>query len=194
MPLVSPQSADLQLEEVDFWEVIVSFARVFFGILTPSLLLLLSSCTLDHLFVIITDVYMSCHVIEIELQPPLSYGFLNALAIGRVAGRAGASLPLVDEAADLIRGASRVLLAGAEAVHSGLAGNNSPLTRDREIAFVQLRGLVPSSATTTATTTTIRAVDALVSKVFDRGGAAGDRGTMTTTMVMVMMKMTATAR
>jgi len=64
------------------------------------------------------------HVIKIELQPPLRYRLLNALAVGRIAGRAGAPLALVDEAADLIRRTSRVLLAGAEAVHSGLTGNS----------------------------------------------------------------------
>jgi len=44
-------------------------------------------------------------------------------------------------------------------------------------------------------TTTIRAVGALVSKVLDRGETAGDRGTMTTMMmVTMMMTMTATTR
>lgn len=64
-------------------------------------------------------------MIEIELEPPLGDGLLDALAVGRVAGRAGTPLALVDEAADLVRRAPRVLLAGAEAVHSGLAGGES---------------------------------------------------------------------
>lgn len=63
-----------------------------------------------------------CHVItyrdiEIKLEPSLSDGLLNTLAVGRVAGQAGASLALVHEAADLIRRTPGVLLAGAEAVH-----------------------------------------------------------------------------
>jgi len=78
--------------------------------------------------VIITDVYMSGHVIEIELEPSLGDGLLNTLAVGRVAGRARASLALVDEAADLIRRAPRVLLAGAEAVHS-VPAEHSPADR-----------------------------------------------------------------
>lgn len=68
-------------------------------------------------------VYVFCichthHVIEIKLEPPLSDGFLDAFAVGRVAGRAGASLALVDEATDLVGRSPGVLLAGAEAVHS----------------------------------------------------------------------------
>lgn len=67
-------------------------------------------------------VYVFCichthHVIEIKLEPPLGDGFLDAFAVGRVAGRAGASLALVDEAADLVGRTPGVLLAGAEAVH-----------------------------------------------------------------------------
>lgn len=68
-----------------------------------------------------TSTICTHHVIEIELEPSLGDGLLNTLAVGRVAGRAGASLALVDEAADLIRRAPRVLLAGAEAVHSAPA-------------------------------------------------------------------------
>lgn len=79
------------------------------------------------------------HVIEIELEPPLGDGLLNAFAVGRVAGRAGTPLALVDEAADLVRRAPRVLLAGAEAVHSDLAGN-SPA--DRERSAVMLNAVV----------------------------------------------------
>lgn len=56
-------------------------------------------------------------MIEIKLEPPLSDGFLDTFAVGRVAGRAGASLALIDEAADLVRRPPGVLLAGAEAVH-----------------------------------------------------------------------------
>lgn len=117
MPFVPPQSTNLQLEEINLWEIVVSFTGILFGIFAPTLLLLLSPCALNHLLVIITDIYVSCHVIEIKLEPPLGDGFLDAFAVGRVAGRAGASLALVDEAADLVGRTPGVLLAGAEAVH-----------------------------------------------------------------------------
>lgn len=58
------------------------------------------------------------HVIEIELESSLSDRLLNAFTIGRVAGRARTSFTLIDKAADLIRRSARVLLTGAEAVHS----------------------------------------------------------------------------
>jgi len=71
-------------------------------------------------------------VIQVEFQPPLSDRFLYTLAVGCVAGRTGASFTLVDEAADLIRRAPRILLTGAKTVHFLLPFGNSPLDRDRD--------------------------------------------------------------
>lgn len=65
----------------------------------------------------------------------MSDGLLDALAVGRVAGRAGASLALVDEAADLVRRAPRVLLAGAEAVHSGFRWEQSSRSQSFNCVF-----------------------------------------------------------
>lgn len=59
-------------------------------------------------------------MIEIELESSLRNRLLDALAVRRIAGRAGASLALVDETADLIRRSPGVLLAGAETVHQAL--------------------------------------------------------------------------
>lgn len=56
-------------------------------------------------------------MIKIELQSPLGDGFLDAFTVRCIAGRTGTPLSLVDEATDLIGGPTRVLLAGAEAVH-----------------------------------------------------------------------------
>lgn len=60
------------------------------------------------------------HMIEIKLESSLSNRLLNSLAVGRIAGRAGTSLAIVNETADLICRSPGILLAGAETVHQNL--------------------------------------------------------------------------
>jgi hypothetical protein len=56
-------------------------------------------------------------IVKVELEFPLCHGLLYPLAVGRVARWSGAPRTLVDEAAYLISGSPRVLLASTEAVH-----------------------------------------------------------------------------
>jgi len=100
VPFVPPQGVNLQLVQIHLRNISVSFVAIVLGILASSL----GPRTLNDHLVEIADVNMPCRVVDAQVEPPLRDRLLYSLAVRGVACRLTASLAVVHQAADLVRG------------------------------------------------------------------------------------------
>lgn len=98
MPLVAPQGVHLELIEVHFWEIRVSFIAILLAVFAASL----CSGALDSCLVEVTDVDMVGMTIDTELETPLCHSLLDSLIVRRVPSCISAPLAIVHKTANLI--------------------------------------------------------------------------------------------